>query len=258
MDRIAVPVATRAPTGTTNAYVIGTDRAVLVDPAARSDAIETALSTRTLAHVLVTHHHPDHVGAVAAYARDYDATVWARIGREAAFEAATGVVPDRTFADGTTIPAGESSVEIVATPGHTPEHVAVATDDGLVCGDLAIATGSVAVGWPEGDMRAYYSSLRRCIARDPTRLSPGHGPVIEDPYQTCRRLLDHRLARERRIEAVVNDGLAEITEVTERAYEKDISGVSDLARATVRGHLEKLAVEGRIDWDGTRARPARS
>jgi len=39
------------------------------------------------------------------------------------------------------------------------------------------------------------------------------------------------------------------------AYEKDVSDVRDLARATVRAHLEKLAVEGHVRWDGERARP---
>ena len=256
MERISVPVATRAPTGQTNAYVQGSDSAVLIDPPARHDRLDDALAARSLGHVLVTHHHPDHVGAVADYAADHDATVWARRGRESAFETATGVAPDRTFVDGTVIPVDDSSLRIVDTPGHAPEHVAVMTDEGLVAGDLAVAEGSVVVGAPEGEMRAYCSSLRRVIARAPGRLFPGHGPVIDDPSATCRRLLAHRLDRERRVEAAVADGATTVAAITDAAYEKDLAGVRDLAEATVRAHLEKLAVENRVRWDGQRATPA--
>jgi len=247
MERVSVPVATRAPTGQTNAYVFGTDSALLVDPAARHDRIDDLLAQRSLVHVLLTHHHPDHVGAVAEYATSHDATVWARQGREAAFETATGIEPDRTFIDGTAIPADGGHCEVVATPGHAPEHVALATDEGLLCGDLAVAEGSVVVGAPEGDMRAYCTSLRRVIARAPDRLFPGHGPMIDDPVATCRRLLAHRLDRERRIEQAVECGARTVATVTDRAYDKDLAGVRDLAETTVRAHLEKLAVEGRID-----------
>jgi glyoxylase-like metal-dependent hydrolase (beta-lactamase superfamily II) len=256
MERISVPVATRAPTGQTNAYVLGSDPAVLIDPPARHDRLDDALAARSLAHVLVTHHHPDHVGAVADYATDHDAAVWARRGREMAFETATGIAPDRTFVDGTTIPVDDGHVRIVDTPGHAPEHVAVTTDRGLLAGDLAAAEGSVVVGAPEGDMRAYCSSLRRVIARAPVQLFPGHGPVIDDPDGTCRRLLAHRLDRERRVEAAVANGATTVATITDAAYEKDLADVRDLAEATVAAHLEKLAVEGRVRWDGQRAIPA--
>ncbi|HMB49646.1 MAG TPA: MBL fold metallo-hydrolase, partial [Natronoarchaeum rubrum] len=44
--------------------------------------------------------------------------------------------------------------------------------------------------------------------------------------------------------------------VVEAAYDKDLSGVRDLARRAVIAHLEKLAVEGAVEWDGERARPS--
>jgi len=251
MERVSVPVTTRAPTGQTNAYVIGSDRIVLIDPAARTDSLDGLLAGRTLDHVLVTHHHPDHVGAVADYATANDATVWARRGRESAFEAATGVTPDRTFINGTEIPIDEGDLRVVDAPGHAPEHVAFATGEGVVCGDLAVAEGSVVVGAPEGDMRAYCTSLRRVLALEPDQLFLGHGPVIDEPTATCRRLLAHRLDREQRVAAAVADGARALAVITDEAYEKDLTGVRDLAEATVRAHLEKLDTEGRIAWDET-------
>ena len=247
-DRVSLPVATRAPTGATNAYV---HDGVLVDPAARSSDLDDRLGG--VRHVVATHHHPDHVGAVAEYATEYDLTVWARYGRAAEFEAATGIAPDQTFQPGDPI---TSNVRALDTPGHAPEHTAFVTDSGIVSGDLAVAEGSVVVGAPEGDMRAYLSSLRRVHAADPSCLYPGHGPGIDDPRATCQRLIEHRLDREQSVERAVQGGARTLKDIVEAAYEKDISGVYDLASATVLAHLEKLAVEGRVEFDGERARPA--
>jgi len=251
IERVPVPVDTRAPTGDTNAYVVGEDGGVLVDPADRTGDLDAVADRAD--HVVVTHHHPDHVGGVAAYADGR--TVWARTGRTDAFAAATGVRPDRTFTGGTTITTDGSEVTVLDTPGHAPEHVAFLTPDGLVVGDLAVAAGSVVVGAPEGDMRAYLTSLRRVRALSPDRLYPGHGPVVDDPETTCDRLIDHRLDRETRVRTAVDEGHETLDALLEAAYEKDLSGVRDLARATVVAHLEKLAVEGHVRWDGQRARP---
>jgi glyoxylase-like metal-dependent hydrolase (beta-lactamase superfamily II) len=255
IERIPVEVATRAPTGRTAAYVVGETESLLVDPAAADGRIDTALES--VEHIAVTHHHSDHVGDVAACAEATDATVWCRYGREAAFAAATGVEPDRTFREGTAIPADDGSVLVHETPGHAIEHVAFRTDGSLLVGDLAVADGSVVVGSPDGDMRAYLTALRRLHAMAPRRLYPAHGPVIEEPRRTCRRLIAHRLDRERRVLTAVEAGNRTVDDILEAAYEKDLAGVRDLAGQTVRAHLEKLHHEGRIRWDGARAEPRR-
>lgn len=252
--RVSVPTATRAPTGTTNAYVVGKDDGVLIDPGDTTDELDRVVDRRDVGAVAVTHTHSDHVGGVAAYARGR--TVWAHDNHLERFTKATGVDPDRTFVGDDQLPGGVQAVE---TPGHAIDHVAYALVDhdrnSIVCGDLAVATGSVVVAPPDGDMRSYLDSLRRLRDRDPAVLYPGHGAVIRDPRSTLTRLITHRLDRERRVLAAVADGVATPTAITERAYEKDLSGVRDLAVATVIGHLEKLAADGQITFDGERARP---
>ncbi len=257
VTRISLETGTTAPTGKTNAYVIGRTNGVLIDPAVRSEQLDRAIAERDISHIVLTHHHPDHAGAVSAYAEAYDLTVWARYGRTGAFERATGYRPDRTFMPGQTMPVA-GGVSVVDTPGHAPEHVSFAvqespTEVGLVTGDLALASGSVVVGAPEGDMRAYLSSLRRIHAKNPSTLYPGHGPVIDDPRVTCERLLSHRLTRESKIRSAVESGHETVEAIVDTVYEKDITGLEQLAAATVRAHLEKLAVEGTVLWDGERA-----
>jgi len=278
MDPIAsvpIPVTGPAPTGTTNAYVIGRSDALLVDPADESDELERALDRRSPAAVLATHAHPDHVGALAHYADEYDLDVYARSGYEKRFELATGVTPDAGVRDGDVVPAGEFGVDVASTPGHAPDHVALtvrgidaaptdraedsprsqARGDRVLVGDLAVAEGSVFVGPPDGDMRGYLTALRRLHARGPDELLPGHGPAIEDPKAVLHRLIAHRIARERAVLAAVDGGAATPDAVVDAAYDKDLSGVRDLARRAVIAHLEKLAVEGSVEWDGERARP---
>ncbi|WP_280588328.1 MBL fold metallo-hydrolase [Halorubrum sp. Boch-26] len=272
--RVPVPVDTRAPGGTTNAYVAG---GLLVDPAARIDALDAAIGldgasgerrdngepgTAAIDAIAVTHTHPDHVGAVAAYARLTGAPVFAHADHADRFAEATGAGPDGTFEDGETV--GDTAARAVDTPGHAPDHVAfaVAEEGGegeaeegaapraLLCGDLAVAEGSVVVGAPEGDLREYLDSLERVRDAGYDRLYPGHGPAIDDPTAVCDRLTDHRLDRERAVLEAVEAGASGVDAVVDAAYEKDLTGVADLARATVVAHLEKLLAEGRLgeEW----------
>jgi len=264
VTRVEVPVETRAPTGTTNAYLVD---GLLVDPAAETDALDAAverLGADSVDAIAVTHTHSDHVGGVAAYAERTAATVYAHAAHVDRFREATGVDPDATFHDGETL--GSTGVRAVDTPGHAPDHVAFAAAGGdggdggggddapqeLLCGDLAVAEGSVVVGSPGGDLEAYLDSLERVRDADYDRLYPGHGPTIDDPNATCQRLIDHRLERDRAVLAAVEGGATDLASVVDAAYGKDLTSVEDLARATVRAHLEKLAAEGRIDesWTG--------
>ena len=250
VERVPVAAETLAEHETTNAYLVGD---LLVDPAAPTDALAAAVERHDPDHVLATHAHHDHVGGVEAFAAGR--TVWALAGREARFERATGVAPDRTFRDGDPVP-GVADGAVLATPGHAPDHVALALDGVVLSGDLVVAAGSVVVGAEEGDMRAYLTSLRRLHARDPRRLYPGHGPVVEDPRADIARLLARRLDRERRVLAAVRDGAGTPDEVVDAAYDRDLGGVRKYARSTVVAHLRKLDVEGTVVWDGERARPA--
>ena len=258
VERVPIPAGIRGEHETTNAFFVGGEGGLLVDPAA-TNTLDEAVARHDPAHVVVTHAHPDHVGGVAAYAPGR--TVWAHWDFEDRFEEATGVVPDRTFEEGATIDVGGGTVRVIETPGHAPDHVAFEVEGSaeagpaVLSGDLAVAAGSVVVGAEEGDMQAYLDSLRRLAELEPAVVYPGHGPTIRNPLTEIERLIDHRLERERRVLDAVREGARTPDEIVESAYEKDLSGVRDLARSTVVAHLRKLDSEGELDWDGEQVVP---
>ncbi len=245
LERIEVPIDHPVPAEHTNAYCLG-NPPLLVDPAAGPDDLD--IDPDEIEHVAVTHTHPDHVGGLKRFRETSDAIVWAVAHHQTRFHERTGVKPDRTFREGDQI--GDTGVRVVECPGHSPEHVVFLSDGAAIIGDLARRDGSVMVGVPDGDMRAYLTSLRRLLTREIETAYPGHGPPIEDPTARFASLLAHRLEREHRVEAAVTSGARTVQAIVERAYDKDLRGVETAAARTVEAHLEKLAVEGRVSWDG--------
>ena len=86
------------------------------------------------------------------------------------------------------------SLEVVASPGHTPGHVALldTRDRSLYCGDAYSTLGGVATSakpnplFPLPGMVTWHrptalASARSLRALEPARLAPGHGKVVEGP-----------------------------------------------------------------------------
>lgn len=247
ISRFSIDTHTMAPSGATNAYIIGETDGVLIDPADTTNELDRAVD-RGVSHIALTHHHPDHVDGVEPYATEHDLLVWALAGRESSFLEATGIEPDRTFLPGQRLPIA-GGIDVMDTPGHSLDHVAFLVGNVMISGDLALRDSSVVVSGRDGDMRAYLSSLRRVAARNPHRMYPGHGPTIESPRETCLRTLQRRMYRERQVLEAIAAGHEELDDMVHAAYEKDVSDVFILAKTTVKAHLQKLEVEGRIRWE---------
>jgi hydroxyacylglutathione hydrolase len=170
----------------TNCYVVrpdvGAENAVVVDP-----GYEGIRPGYGVAAILVTHCHWDHLGGIAALAEATSAPVYMPeseapvLENPQAFFPGQGIrpySPDVRLDDGDTIEAAGLTFETISVPGHSPGHVAFATDGVLFSGDVLFAGGVGRTDLPFGDWDTLVESIRRLVDAFPpeTVVYPGHGP----------------------------------------------------------------------------------
>lgn len=116
-------------------------RAVVVDPGDAEPVLATlARESLTLAAILVTHHHGDHIGGVRQLLSDFDVPV---------FGPKKESIPGLThaLADGDRVELAELGLhfDVLDVPGHTAGHIAYYwTDSGhsaVFCGDTLFCAG---------------------------------------------------------------------------------------------------------------------
>jgi glyoxylase-like metal-dependent hydrolase (beta-lactamase superfamily II) len=218
-------------------------------------ALEAALASEAapLATVIITHAHSDHIEGVARLAARWPnarfcKTQWP--GRDEKF------FPHfASIGDGDLIEAGDSSLQVVATPGHAPDHIALwhREDRTVFSGDLLVQGGTVVIPATRGgDLRAYLRSLERVLALDPLRALPAHGPIIDRPAELIRGYLVHRARRETQVLELLEDGPATPTGIASKIYELVPDALRDAAEESVLAHLKKLVADGRVRNEGDR------
>jgi len=177
------------PVGT-NCYVVRAERgaadAVVVDPGGdvASLRLELARNGARCAAIFVTHRDADHVGGVAELAEGTGAPVYAPPRDRMPEERASGWLPVRPYDVDTELSGGETldvagvSFEVVAIPGHAPDHVAFHSEDSLFSGDLIFAGSVGRYDLAGGHWPTLLESARALADRysPETTIYPGHGP----------------------------------------------------------------------------------
>lgn len=173
------------------AYLIGdreTGDAMVVDPAyAAGDLVDVVEADgMRLSGVLVTHHHPDHVGgsmmgfelkglaellervSVPVHVNTHEAPWVSRV---------TGIPQSDLTAHehGDKVSIGDVEIELLHTPGHTPGSQCFLLDGRLVAGDTLFLEGCGRTDFPGGSVDDMYRSLHQLadLPGDPT-VYPGH------------------------------------------------------------------------------------
>lgn len=120
------------------------DGPVLVDAGFRPSAVEAGLEAqdvdpKTVSTVLLTHGHGDHVAGRSALP---NAALWG-IGSEAALlaEENDGVTLDRSLLAGERLTFGDTEIEVLSVPGHTPGSAVFLVDGVLLLGDTCLVDG---------------------------------------------------------------------------------------------------------------------
>lgn len=250
----------------TNTFLLGRERLMVVDPGPalpqHVEAVLAAVAGRPVSHILVTHTHLDHVGALGAVAATLRAPVAAegphrnarplRPGEENPFlrSADTAFAPDVRLADGEVVDNGDVAVTALATPGHTANHLAFLVGDVCLTGDHVMGWSTTVIAPPDGAMRPYLASLDRLLEVPAARYLPAHGDAIDDPKRTVTAMRSHRLMRERAILDRLAAGDRTIEEIVAALYQGIDPRLSGAAGLSVLAHLEKLEEEGRVVADG--------
>jgi glyoxylase-like metal-dependent hydrolase (beta-lactamase superfamily II) len=202
-----------------NAYLVREDDGLtLVDTTMGSHAADDLLKAAqeaggTIRRIALTHGHGDHVGGVDALKRQLGDSVQvlmpeldARIhagenvvdGKLPGSWPKLGTVADVRLSDGDRV----GSLEVVASPGHTPGHVAFldTRDRSLIAGDVFTSYGHVSVSnhfylrfpfaamatWDKGKDADSAKKLREL---NPSLLVVGHGPAVANPGPAMDRAI---------------------------------------------------------------------
>lgn len=242
-------------------YLISAGKgSMVIDPGpdlpAHIDAVIAAADS-PITDIIITHTHLDHCGAARGLAQRTGARILGAgphphgpadapvaLDEGADFD----LVPDQVLADGDIVAADGVVLHVVATPGHTGNHLCLALD-----AEATLFTGDHVMGWattviapPDGDMGDYMDSLRRIGARGDARLLPTHGAPIEAPGKFIDAVYAHRQGRDRDILAALGAHGASILEIVPQVYADIDPSLRVAAALNVRAHLEAHLRAGTI------------
>ena len=165
------------------------------------------------------------------------------------------------FVDGDEIPAGDETLRVVHSPGHTAglsSLVVEGTGEALV-GDAVLPVYTPNVGGAdlrvERPLATYVETLERLEALDLDRLHPGHRDPIDDPVARIHEILDHHTERTGRvIQVLAEHGPATAWEVSDHLF-GELSGIHVLhGPGEAWAHLDELVARGDVEHEEGRYR----
>jgi len=252
----------------TVSYIVGRGRVAVIDPGPLDEghiaALLDAVRGETVTHIFVTHTHRDHSPAVPRIKAATGAVVLAEgphrparplhVGEAPRLDASndTDFRPDRALHDGEVIAGPGWTIEAVATPGHTANHMAFALKEAdlLFSGDHVMAWSTPVVAPPDGAMSDYMASLQKLARRSEPVYLPGHGGAVRDAPRFVAHYIRHRQAREASILHRLAKSEADIPTLVRAIYIGLDPRLVKAAGLSVLAHLEDLVTRGLVLTEG--------
>jgi len=252
----------------TISYIVGHGQLAIIDPGpndvAHVAALLDAVRGETVSHIFVTHTHRDHSPAAAKIKDATGAKVLAQGPHRPARPLHTGEIrrldasvdldfrPDITLADGEIVNGKGWTLQAVATPGHTANHMAYAFKEAdlLFAGDHVMAWSTTIVAPPDGAMSDYMASLHKLAERSEPLYLSGHGAPVRDAPRYVQYLIRHRQAREASILHRLGKGAADIPTIVRAVYIGLDPRLVGAAALSVLAHLEELIARRAVVTEG--------
>jgi len=181
-----------------NTYVIKDKLSILIDPglneylpALLQDLQKDGIDPKTIDIIMNTHLHGDHSWSNEAFKQASGAeillhTVQKQLGDAATTQASKFFgVPAAQFTEDRVLnedhlSLGETEIEIIHSPGHSPESVCfyLRKEKVLICGDVIFNQNTGRVDLPGGDADQLKQSIERLSKLDVEYLLPGHMDIV--------------------------------------------------------------------------------
>jgi len=259
---------TLPPATTTNCYIVGHEQLWIIDPGSPDAGEQQRLldlldeltqDGATLGGVLLTHHHPDHIGGVQALCAARNLKVH---GHPITLDRLDAAIPrGNNIADGDSIelgatPDGSSSdwhLTAIHTPGHDQGHLCFAESryGTMIVGDMMSTISTIIIDPPEGHLQTYMDSLDRIAVQPMTTLYPAHGPAVRNGHKLVQKYIRHRRQREATLVKVLGSDPGTIEELLPKVYWDADKRLFPFAVRSLLAGLQKLAEEDRaVERDG--------
>ncbi|MFA5583080.1 MAG: MBL fold metallo-hydrolase [Bacteriovoracaceae bacterium] len=246
---------TLPPANRTNAFLVGDEHKVIIDPSPKDEEeyrkFKNTLLKFGVHEIFLTHHHPDHFEYSNVLARELNLPIslsedtFQRIEKKHPGYFKDITLHYRKEGDVITRWLGQDVI-VYEIPGHDEGQLALASHklNWFLAGDLFQGIGTVVIGGEEGNMRKYMKTLERIITLSPKVIFPSHGIGLGGTY-ILKKTLEHRLQREDQI-FKLHEQLKNEDEILQELYSEVNPKLYPYARQNIQKHLEKLKEDGRI------------
>ena len=238
----------------TNTYLVGNEDVTVIDPGpAMEEHIDVILAASdNIKQILVTHTHPDHSPGTRLLQQKLNIPAFGMLTESSKNQDMT-FSPERILKDGEILEEEEYSLEVVHTPGHASNHLCfiLREEKFIFTGDHVMSGSTVVIGPPDGSMKQYIDSLNKLKNYDMEKMAPGHGDILDSPYQVADWIINHRLKREEKVFSALKDATRGTPEsLVEKVYADVDSSLFPIAKASLLAHLIKLEEDQVISKEG--------